>query len=148
MLMTILIVLHVIICLGMILIVLIQTSKGGLDSTFGGVASDMLGAQGANDFVKNWTKILFGAFVISCILLAVVVNKRGAASSASDSILQQRASERVSDNPLGDELPLLPAVDINEEKRREPPAGESQTIEIGGENPVQIITIPADAVSE
>ena len=74
---TFLIILHVIICLALICIVLIQTGKGGLDSNFGGMATSVLGTQGANEFVKFWTKILFGAFVISCVFLAFTVKRSG-----------------------------------------------------------------------
>jgi preprotein translocase subunit SecG len=88
--MTFLIVIHVIICVALIFIVLMQTSKGGLDSNFGGVATNMLGTQGANEFVKLWTKILFSAFVISCVLLAFHIKRSDMGtvrSGAPESIL-------------------------------------------------------------
>ena len=68
-----LIFIHVIICIALVLIILIQTGKGGLDATFGGIASNALGTQGATEFIKTWTKILFVAFLISCVLLAATV---------------------------------------------------------------------------
>jgi len=64
---------HVIICAALVLVILIQTSKGGLDANFGGIASNALGTQGATEFVKTWTKILFVAFLVSCVLLAATV---------------------------------------------------------------------------
>jgi preprotein translocase subunit SecG len=85
-----LLVVHIIVCVALIFIVLIQTSKGGLESTFGGIATGMLGVQGANEFVKLWTKILFAAFVISCVLLASQVKKgNGSASGSGRSKLQE-----------------------------------------------------------
>lgn len=92
--MTLLIIVHVIICLALIFIVLIQTGKGGLDSNFGGMATDALGAHGANEFVKLWTKILFAAFVISCVLLAGQV-KRNERGGVSRSRISQEAQKEV-----------------------------------------------------
>jgi len=108
--MTLLIVVHVIICLALIFIVLIQTGKGGLDSNFGGMATSAFGSQGANDFVKLWTKILFAAFVVSCILLAGQV-KRSGSSIPAKSLLQQEAQGEVGDTIIpttvpSDELPI------------------------------------------
>ena len=80
-----LLVLYVIVCLALIFIILIQTGKGGLDSNFGGVATNMLGTQGANDFIKKWTKVLFAAFVILCILLAMQVKRdRGGSANVGE----------------------------------------------------------------
>lgn len=90
--MTLLIFVHVIICIALIFIVLIQTGKGGLDSNFGGMATSAFGAQGANDFVKLWTKILFAAFVISCVLLAGQV-KRGERVRVRSTIAEEAKRE-------------------------------------------------------
>ncbi|MCK9330161.1 MAG: preprotein translocase subunit SecG [Candidatus Cloacimonetes bacterium] len=92
--MTLLIVVHVIICIALIFIVLIQTGKGGLDSNFGGMATSALGTQGANDFVKLWTKILFAAFVVSCVLLAGQV-KRNDTYTPGKSLIQDEAKSEV-----------------------------------------------------
>ena len=70
-----LIIIHVIICLALVVVVLMQTGKGGLDSNFGGLAANTFGTQNAGTFIKNATKILFAAFVISCLLLATQVKK-------------------------------------------------------------------------
>ena len=86
-----LIFLHVIICIALIFIVLIQTGKGGLDSNFGGIASNALGTQGANEFIKKWTKIILVAFVLSCVLLATHV--RGGDEQAGTSRRRSRLSE-------------------------------------------------------
>jgi len=133
MLMALFITLHVIICVGMIFIVLIQTSKGGLDSTFGGVASNMMGAQGANDFVKNWTKILFAAFVISCILLAFIVKRSNSGSTSGSSVIGQDALTEEIVPPIDDVLTPMPTPET---------APQTRTIQIGGDGdtsgPIQL----------
>jgi preprotein translocase subunit SecG len=93
MLLTFFICLHVIISIALIFIVLIQTGKGGLDSNFGGVATNMFGVQGANEFVKLWTKILFAAFVISCVLMAYTVKKSGGTRSSKSALQEDIMNE-------------------------------------------------------
>ena len=103
--MIVFILLHVLICIALIFIVLIQTGKGGLDSNFGGVASGMLGVQGANDFVKRWTKILFAAFVISCVLLASQVKR----TTRSGNLQNEQSSTQKEVEGLIDRTPLTEA---------------------------------------
>jgi len=88
-----LIFIHIFICFGLLLVILIQTSKGGLDANFGGIASNALGTQGATEFVKTWTKILFVAFVVSCVLLAATVRGTEAGGGNRGNRLQREARQ-------------------------------------------------------
>ena len=130
MVITFLIILHVIICLALVFIVLIQTGKGGLDSNFGGVATSMLGTQGANEFVKFWTKILFGAFVISCVFLAFTVKRSGEPTNVpTKSSLQVEAQREIQQNaPTQDQM-----IELNESvapsRRQMAPGTEADTSE-------------------
>jgi preprotein translocase subunit SecG len=119
------IVMHVIICLALIFIVLIQTSKGGLDSNFGGMATNVLGTQGANEFVKTWTKILFGAFVISCVLLAYQVKNMGNEGGGG----RNRGSRLVEEAQR--DLQNMPASENIIEFETTPQQMERRVIEIG-----------------
>jgi preprotein translocase subunit SecG len=85
---TFLIIIHILICLALVLVVLMQTGKGGLDSNFAGIASNTFGAQGASDAIKNATKILFGVFIISCVLLATMNPGQSKGSSVQKKIKQ------------------------------------------------------------
>ena len=129
MVITFLIILHVIICLALVFIVLIQTGKGGLDSNFGGVATSVLGTQGANEFVKFWTKILFGAFVVSCVFLAFTVKRSGEATNIpTRSGLQDEAQREIQRNaPAQNQV-----IDLNEASdtiRRQAPVREVEVAE-------------------
>ncbi len=66
-------VVHVLIAVALVLVILAQTSKGGLDSNFGSVAQGVMGGTGASAFLKKWTKILGGVFLLSCISMALYV---------------------------------------------------------------------------
>jgi len=70
---TIALIIHVIICIALVLVILAQTSKGGLDSNLGGAAMNVFGGSGASKFLKKWTQILSVVFAASCLLLAFLV---------------------------------------------------------------------------
>ncbi|HNZ07876.1 MAG: preprotein translocase subunit SecG [Candidatus Cloacimonetes bacterium] len=73
MLYTIVLIIHTLICIALVLVILSQTSKGGLDANLGGAAMNVFGGSGASQFLKKWTQILGLIFVASCVLLAFLV---------------------------------------------------------------------------
>jgi preprotein translocase subunit SecG len=81
---TAVLVVHVIICIGLVLVILSQTSKGGLDATLGGAAMNVFGGSGASAFLKKWTQYLGVAFVISCLALAFLVKNVKTTSNAAE----------------------------------------------------------------
>ncbi len=80
---TIALIVHAIICVALVLVVLAQTSKGGLDANLGGAAMNVFGGSGASQFLKKWTQILAVVFAASCILLAFLVKDLGASGAGS-----------------------------------------------------------------
>lgn len=70
---TIALIIHAIICVALVLVILAQTSKGGLDANLGGAAMNVFGGSGASHMLKKWTQILAVVFAASCILLAFLV---------------------------------------------------------------------------
>lgn len=90
---------HVLICVALILVVLLQAGKGGgLAGAFGaGTAQTLFGGRGAATFLAKTTSWLAVAFMAMSILLAVL-SSRGQGSG--DGILQRRARERASQAQL------------------------------------------------
>jgi preprotein translocase subunit SecG len=84
---TIALIVHAIICIALVLVVLAQTSKGGLDANLGGAAMNVFGGSGASQFLKKWTQILAILFVASCLMLAFLVKN---ISSGGNSGVQER----------------------------------------------------------
>lgn len=72
---TIALVIHIIISVALVLVILSQTSKGGLDANLGGAAMNVFGGSGASKFLRKWTQILGAIFVVSCLFLAFQVSK-------------------------------------------------------------------------
>lgn len=74
-----LIIIHVICCLGLITIVLLQAGKGaGLASTFGASAVESALGAGASDFLKKVTTVMAVAFMLTSLSLAFLTARRSA----------------------------------------------------------------------
>src|SRR5438552_17745675 len=69
-----LIVLHLIICLALIGVVLVQSGKGGglAGGAFGGTAQTVFGGRGATDFITRATMVLGGALFVTSLVLALL----------------------------------------------------------------------------
>jgi len=82
---TVILIVHVVICIALVLVILSQSSKGGgLDSTLGGAAMNVFGGSGASAFLRKWTQYLGMAFLVSCLGLAFMVKNMKTTSKASE----------------------------------------------------------------
>ena len=65
---------HLIVCMGLVGVVLIQSGKGGglAGGAFGGSAQTVFGGRGATDFITRATMILGGAFFVTSLALAMM----------------------------------------------------------------------------
>ncbi|MEK6627926.1 MAG: preprotein translocase subunit SecG [Bdellovibrionota bacterium] len=69
---TFLAIIHIIACLGLVGLVLIQDSKGGGVFTSQGSSSSVLGAGGATSLAQTMTKVIAGVFAATCIGLSIM----------------------------------------------------------------------------
>ena len=85
-----LMVLHLLVCFGLISVVLIQSGKGGglAGGAFGGSAQTVFGGRGATDFITRATMVLGGLFFLTSLVLAVMSTR---STSTSRSLLQEQA---------------------------------------------------------
>jgi len=81
---------HVVICVGLIAVVLLQSGKGGglAGGAFGGTAQTVFGGRGATDFMTRATMVLGGAFFVTSLVLALLSSNPG---RAGRSLLQEQA---------------------------------------------------------
>lgn len=77
---TIALVIHLLICIALVLVILAQTSKGGLDASLGGAAVNVFGGSGASAFLKKATQILGMLFVVTSVSMAFLVKDQGTVS--------------------------------------------------------------------
>ena len=69
---TFLAIIHIIACLGLIGLVLIQDSKGGGVFTSQSGSNSVLGATGATSLAQTMTKVIATVFAITCITLSIL----------------------------------------------------------------------------
>ena len=82
-----LIIVHVIVCIALIMIVLLQTGKGAdMGAAFGGGGSQTLfGSTGASTFLSKATTMAAVIFMITSLLLAYVSSRHQPTGSIMDS---------------------------------------------------------------
>jgi preprotein translocase subunit SecG len=73
-----LMILHIIVCLFLIAVVLLQSGKGAeIGAAFGGSSQTLFGSRGAATFLSKMTTIAAVAFMVTSLLLAIVTSKGG-----------------------------------------------------------------------
>lgn len=77
---TILLVIHILICVALIIVVLLQSAKGeGLAGAFGGgggLSGAVFGGRGAASFLSKATTVLAIFFMVSCMALSLLSSGR------------------------------------------------------------------------
>ena len=113
---------HVVVCILLIMVILLQSSKGsGLAGAFGGGggAGAVFGGRGAATFLSKVTTVLAILFMLSNIGHSVI-SKR---SSAPKSLIQQEAAKGRGTSPAS----ALPAIPGAVQQTPEAQQGELQT---------------------
>lgn len=86
---TVILIVHLITCLLLIAVVLMQTGKGGMGAAFGGGES-FFGGQGAAPFLTRATTVLVVVFMLTSLSLTMVSSKGpGRAATAIEKAVQQ-----------------------------------------------------------
>lgn len=84
---TFLSILHIVICLFLILVVLLQQGKGGgLGGAFGGAGQQVFGGRGAGNFMTRLTWISAALFIVTSVSLAYL-------ASSGDRDLKSRSQQ-------------------------------------------------------
>ncbi len=75
--MTIIIILHILVCFALILIVLLQAGKGAeMGAAFGGSSQTIFGSAGAMGFLSKLTTVAAAVFMITSLLLTFASTQR------------------------------------------------------------------------
>jgi preprotein translocase subunit SecG len=108
---TLLLIIHVIVCLMLIAIVLLQSGKGAeLGAAFGGSSQTLFGSRGAATFLSKLTTIAAIVFMITSLTLAVVTAKGGSVVKKTP-ITEEQKSIPVTSGPVqgGSTQPVQPS---------------------------------------
>ena len=74
---TVITVLHIMVCFALVLIVLLQAGKGAeLGAAFGGASQTIFGSAGAMGFLSKLTTVAAVIFMITSLLLAFASSQR------------------------------------------------------------------------
>jgi preprotein translocase subunit SecG len=74
---------HITACLGMILIVLLQTGRGAGLQMFGGGGDSLITTPGGSSFMKKFTTGLAATFAFTSLFLTLLQNRTGISSVTS-----------------------------------------------------------------
>ena len=86
---------HICACLGMILVVLLQTGRGAGLQMFGGGGDSLITTPGGSSFMKKFTTGLAATFAFTSLFLTLLQNRTGMSSVTS----------RIADTPAPLETP-------------------------------------------
>ncbi len=101
---TVVLIFHVIVCLFLIFIVLIQSGKGAeLGAAFGGSSQTLFGARGAATFFSKLTTIAAVVFMLTSFSLAVLTTRGGSVVKKLPAATEQKKAI-----PQGPQGPLAP----------------------------------------
>lgn len=147
---TVLIIVNVFAALAIIVLALMQQSKGDMGSAFGGGGSQsMFGSRGSANFLSRMTAIMCIVFFISSLSLAYVYAKRAESNSV---VQEQSVLDSVESAVDESEVPQLavPSGGSSDNELPELPAiGEaSQALEAAVDEAESAVEQGADAVEE
>ncbi|UCH22446.1 MAG: preprotein translocase subunit SecG [Deltaproteobacteria bacterium] len=99
----ILLIIHLVVCVALIMIVLLQTGKGAdMGAAFGGGASQTLfGSTGASTFLSKATTVAAIVFMITSLALAYISSNRakGSVMSNTPAPIEEQAEQSVPQTP-------------------------------------------------
>ncbi|HEY3347616.1 MAG TPA: preprotein translocase subunit SecG [Nitrospirota bacterium] len=104
-------ILHIIVCITLVLVVLLQSGKGAsIGASFGGGSSQTLfGSRGAGDFLTKLTSVAGALFMITSLALALYSSK-GLQSSVVKPEAPSKSAPAPSDTaPARPAMPAMPS---------------------------------------
>lgn len=120
---TILLIIHVLLSLGIIGLVLLQRGKGADAGAAlgGGSSGSVFGSRGAANFLSRTTAVLATAFFISSLTLAYLASDRQAPTSVTEGVQGESVIDQAP--PASGDLPEVPAP-VPADQSDLPPAAE------------------------
>ena len=108
---TFLLILHILVCLSLIGIVLLQGGKGAeIGATFGaGASQTIFGASGGQSFVAKMTTGAAVIFMLTSLSLAMFWGQPGSESVMPSQVVPPQAQQTAPASPAADAEPAAPA---------------------------------------
>ena len=88
---TVIIIIHVIVCIALVMTVLLQTGKGAsLGAAFGGSTQTVFGATGGAGFFEKMTTVVAIVFMVTSLSLTYLSAKRGGETIMKHPVAQEQ----------------------------------------------------------
>ncbi|MBM4322449.1 MAG: preprotein translocase subunit SecG [Deltaproteobacteria bacterium] len=108
--MTIIIILHIVVCFALILIVLLQAGKGAeMGAAFGGSSQTLFGSAGAMGFLSKLTTVAAVIFMITSLLLTYTSTRR------ASTVIKEKPAQAAPAEPQ--KVPVQPQAPVPETKK-------------------------------
>lgn len=78
---SLILVLHIIVCVTLVILVLLQAGKEGMGVIFGGGTSSVFGSSGAGSLLTKLTAFMAALFVVTCLSYNIVTSNKTAQES-------------------------------------------------------------------
>jgi preprotein translocase subunit SecG len=115
---TLLLILHILVCIALILIVLLQGGKGAeMGASFGGGSGQtVFGATGGQTFIQKLTTSAAVIFMLTSLTLAYFHGQPGASSVMPENVAPTQTQETAPVAPVAPAAPAAPAASESEKK--------------------------------
>ncbi len=108
--MTLIIILHILVCFALILIVLLQAGKGAeMGAAFGGASQTIFGSAGAMGFLSKLTTVAAVIFMITSLVLTYSSTKR------ASTVVKEKPAQTAPTVP--EKTPAQPLMPLPEPKK-------------------------------
>lgn len=108
--MTLIVLIHILVCFALILIVLLQAGKGAeMGAAFGGASQTLFGSAGAMGFLSKLTAVAAAIFMITSLLLTFSSTRK-----ASTILKEKPVSSAPAESP---NIPVQPQAPLPEPKK-------------------------------
>ncbi|MDL2209973.1 preprotein translocase subunit SecG [Desulfovibrio sp. OttesenSCG-928-O18] len=113
---TIILTVHVVVCVFLVILVLLQSGKEGMGVIFGGGSSSLFGSSGAGGVLAKMTMFVAIAFVVTSLGYNIATTERKPVQSVVPSVKLEDAAPAAQ--------PAPPAVQPQEGQTTEPPKAQ------------------------
>jgi preprotein translocase subunit SecG len=108
--MAVITVVHILVCIALVMIVLLQAGKGAeMGAAFGGASQTIFGGAGAMGFLSKLTTVAAIIFMITSLLLAFSSTRH------ASTVIKERPAQSVPASP--EKIPVQPQVPVQEPKK-------------------------------
>lgn len=122
--------------LAIVVLTLMQQSKGDMGSAFGGGGSQsMFGSRGSANFLSRSTSIMVTVFFVSALALAYLYSKRNIENDVLDPLLQDNSDvptleiESIDQPSSSSDVPSLPELETQAAESDIPELPETEVVE-------------------